>query len=408
MKELKTILKKSFLSLSAILVCASAFSQDKAYEKALDQLNELNYHKAHDILIKNIEKHPSHSPSLYQLGKIELEYDDKAKAKTYFSKVVSSNTNFVSEAHLELSRLELELNDTISALEHLDKSILIEASEDALYERALLKFKTHNYEGSISDISKALATNNEEAKYFILRGRAHIEEEKYNDAITDLDTAIILDSKIEDAYFFRAYCLYTLAHIPETNHKRDLLHRALEDYNMCVILDPKDELAFFDRGETHMALAELKPSNKHHYIEAISDFKAALALNPNNKEAMYNKATCNYRYGYVEKALEQFKLALEIDPNFSDALYQVGLLEYDNTEFKESLIHFNQLIEQEEEPHSDAYLYRGYVHLELGNTEEACEDWQYADSLDDVDPELHRELVHDMKKYCKKYIELEK
>lgn len=72
----------------------------------------------------------------------------------------------------------------------------------------------------------------------ILRARAFAAQQRWTDAIADLDRAITLDAKRVDAYVFRASAL----------RQNGVLDRAATDLNAALALDPQHPEALLERG----------------------------------------------------------------------------------------------------------------------------------------------------------------
>ena len=404
MKLISIISKRAILVVSVLLCSLTGLigQSEEKYKEALDHIASLDKHKAADIFNEILEKDPNHSPSIYQLGILEMEFGETESAVKRFKKVISLNKDFTSNAYFSISKINLEKGNSEEAFKQLNTAIEKDSSLfEAYFQRCKIHYKLKNYSQALSDINKAISLNDKDPDYFYNRGLIKVETDKYDEAIEDFSKVISQNKNIENAYFFRGYCYYKKGTNEKENHHRDNLNKALADYNTCLVLEKDDELAYFNRAETHMALARLTTGGNHHYIDAISDFKSAIELNPNNKEAHYNKAICNYKYGYEDQALAELESILAMDPNYKDALYQVALIKYEYQEFNTALELYNRLIELEDD-HADAFIYRGYTNFELKKKKEACLDWKKADELGD------KEAHKDLKKYCKKYVDLDK
>ena len=85
---------------------------------------------------------------------------------------------------------------------------------------------------------------------------------------------------MENAFFYRGFSYFQEGIDPKYHGHKALLHKALDDYNKCISLDKRDEAAFYNRGEVNMLLG--------HYVDAISDFKHSIIINPTNYDAHYN------------------------------------------------------------------------------------------------------------------------
>lgn len=78
--------------------------------------------------------------------------------------------------------------------------------------------------------------------------------------------------------------------------------------------------AYLERG-----FARQMSGDERMYQLAISDYDAALRLNPRLVYALYNKGNIYYNLGQFTSALDCYSSALRIDPDFGDALYNRGI-----------------------------------------------------------------------------------
>lgn len=91
------------------------------------------------------------------------------------------------------------------------------------------------------------------------------------------------------------------------------LDKAIEFY-------PEFTVAFMERAYAHQISGD-----QHQMPLAMSDYDAALKLNPRLTYAWFNKGNLYYGMGDYTSALDCYNHALEIDPNFGEALYNRGI-----------------------------------------------------------------------------------
>ena len=118
----------------------------------------------------------------------------------------------------------------------------------------------------IADYTTAIRLDPNDAVAYAKRGNAYGNLGKYNTAISDYTTAIRLDPNDASAYFNRGL-LYD-------DVKYELRDRksAIADYTTAIRLSPDWFTLYYKRGIAYAYLGE--------YISAISDFTAAIILNP--------------------------------------------------------------------------------------------------------------------------------
>ena len=373
-----------FFSLNTI----QAQDAETLYNEGLDKLKRLKKVEAKLLFTQAIEKDAKHAKSYYQRGTIHKHFNETEEALADFKKVTFLESDFKNEAHFEIGLIKVDQGDYKGSV--IDFSIVLNSdstNSKAYYLRGISNKLSNQYEVALLDFKSAIKhdTNNTDA--YFQKGTVEVETEKFNEAIETLTKTIQKSPKHAQAYFVRGISHFEEASRKEFDHKKSHLHSALSDFNKCLEIDEKIEPAYFDRGEVKMELRD--------YIGAIADFKKAIELKPNDLEAHYLKAICNYHYGYEDIATKEMKDIVNMDSTYANARYFIAERLYETQKYKEALVEFNKLFNIEE-PHADAYVFRGYTKFELGDKIGACADWTEASKLGD------KEAEHDLKKYCKK------
>ena len=381
----------------ALLICIIAstsfsniFAQDAEglYTQGLDQLKRLKRVEAKGTFSEAIKLDPKHAKSYYQRALIHKHFNETYNALEDFKQVTFIEADFKTEAHFEIGMIKVEKQDFKGAA--VDFSIVINedsTNSKAYYLRGNSNKLSKDYEVALIDFKKAIKYDSTNIDAFYEKGSIEYELGEFDEAINSFSTVITKEPNHALAYFFRGSANFEEASRKEFDHKKKHLHDALEDYSKALELDESLEEAYFDRGEVKMELKD--------YIGAISDFKKSVELKPNDLEAHYLKAICNYHYGYEDIANKEMLDILKMDSTYANAQYFIAEYLYEKQDYKQALIEFDKLFALET-PHADAYVFRGYTKFELGNTKGACADWTEAKKLGD------KEAEHDLHKYCNK------
>ncbi|MWA15692.1 tetratricopeptide repeat protein [Streptomyces sp. BA2] len=157
-------------------------------------------------------------------------------------------------------------------------------------------------------------------------------------------------------------------------HRRDGLHgQALADYTAALALNPDLPRAYAGRGNTHQAMRR--------YEEALADHSQAIRLAPNSSTHLVNRASAYYSLRRYEEALADLDHALGLDRHDTWALEFRGLLHHHMGHHQESLTDFNDAITVDP---WDAWAYaaRGDVHLTLGRHQSALADLDHSLALE--------------------------
>ena len=148
---------------------------------------------------------------------------------------------------------------------------------------------------------------------------------------------------------------------------------AIECYNKAIALDPEDAEAFYNRG--------LAYDKKGEFDLAIQDFDQAIALNPEDAKAFYNRGVAYNKKGEFDRAIEDFNQAIALNPEYAKAFYNRGLAYIDKGEFDRAIEDFDQAIALNPED-AKAFNNRGLAKRKIGQEKEAIQDFQEANKLD--------------------------
>ncbi|MBI4682007.1 MAG: tetratricopeptide repeat protein [Nitrospirae bacterium] len=79
--------------------------------------------------------------------------------------------------------------------------------------------------------------------------------------------------------------------------------------------------------------------------EAFIEFQKALALNPHNKEALYNLGYISSIFKKFPEAISYYKRALSIDPAYSEAINNLGVLYSETGNWDEAIKYFKAALD---------------------------------------------------------------
>jgi tetratricopeptide (TPR) repeat protein len=116
------------------------------------------------------------------------------------------------------------------------------------------------------------------------------------------------------------------------------------------------------------------------YEEAVDSFDQALALRPDDYEALLNRGADLNELGRYEEALASFHQAIQLQPEFHLTWYNQGIVQKRLGSYKEAVASFDQAIQLQPEFHLTWYN-QGIVQSLLGNYEEAITSFDQAVKL---------------------------
>lgn len=160
---------------------------------------------------------------------------------------------------------------------------------------------------AIEAYSRALAANDSQYNFqaYVKRGMACAKIGRFNQALTDSNTALSIRPDNIDAYSLRAYVLTAVGSRAQ----------AIEDYSRIIALNPNLSFAYWQRA---MLVYNEKSrfSIKHEdLLSALNDFSKVIDLEPNNAAAYKNRADIYHVLKEYDKALSDYNKAISLAPN---------------------------------------------------------------------------------------------
>ncbi len=298
------------------------------------------------------------------------------------------------------------------------------------YNEGIAYIQQGQYELAAASFNQCTDLDSTFAPAWTQLGRIFIEWGSMEAAMSYLDTALIYDPALGEAYFFQGYILYgadttgrdrslfNLAIVqgyanPWTYYFRGITRirdgmdqQALEDLNRAIELREDFALAYHERAGLKRRLGDFQGS--------LYDYQQALVHEPEFALAYNNMGSVKIQMGDYAGAIEDYSRALELDPGLFIALNNRGYARYYTEDTEGALMDFNAAItnsdqftyaqlnkasllagrgeldqalgildETLEEHPEDAVLYlnRGLIRELLGDPDGACSDWNQALAL---------------------------
>ncbi len=198
------------------------------------------------------------------------------------------------------------------------------------FEDAQKAFNEKQFKQAIKLLDEHLKVKSDDAKAYLLRGRAHANTQNVPQAIADATKSIELDPKTAGAYRYRGQWY---ARDAKTRDK------ALADFGKAIDLEPKVHWHRLDRGQLY-----LKGTNKPEYDKAFADFEVAVKLNAKSANAYVGRgqavmgkgaelgtfrrgdtvytSVIGYQPSALQTALPDFTKAIELNPKLVEARRQ--------------------------------------------------------------------------------------
>jgi tetratricopeptide (TPR) repeat protein len=196
----------------------------------------------------------------------------------------------------------------------------------------------------------------------IAEGSSAAQSKQYERAIFLFTEALQAnpDKKVACAtYFCRAFAY----------SEKGELDEALSDWTAAIQLNPKYAGVYVDRAIVY--------SKKRNYKLAIGDSTAAIQLNPNNANAYHNRGAYYYETGEFDKAIADLSEAIRFDPRSATTFDGRAQVYEDIEKIDKAMADYDRVIRITPKD-ADDYVVRGRAYFKKGNYKEALSAFEKA------------------------------
>lgn len=154
-------------------------------------------------------------------------------------------------------------------------------------------------------------------------------------------------------------------------------------FRLAMKSEPDNPVLYLERGNAYLYA--------NSFDSAYADYDRAIELNPEYKEAFYNKGLISYNQKQYTRGVTEVKQALEIDPGYTEAMLLLGDCFYYAGERDSALIWYNTAYQR---GYRSAGLSQmiAYVHDYKGDTQRAISFYKEALSYDTTITEVYSRL----------------
>jgi tetratricopeptide (TPR) repeat protein len=246
-------------------------------------------------------------------------------------------------------------------------SFSAEARVQIYSDRGWAYLHLKKYQEAISDFNSALQLKPDYAWAYGSRGLVYRALKNYQQAIADFDRAIELNPKYAWAYGSRGLTYHFL---------RDY-RRAIADSDRAIELNPQYIWAYGSRGRSYQALKE--------YQRAIADFDYVIEHNPLHAWAYEQRGRVYRKLRNYRLALADFGYIIELDSQYAWAYIHRGITYRMLKDYQQAIADFDYALDLE--PHNALiFAQRGFTYLWIGNKEQALRDYIHGWKVDEKFP----------------------
>jgi tetratricopeptide (TPR) repeat protein len=241
-----------------------------------------------------------------------------------------------------------------------------EPSAFAYASRSRAWFQDEHFDKALADAESALRLDPKSAVSYKCRGRVKLAMGNTRGAIDDLNAALEIDPKLATALNYRAQ-----AHLKAGSYER-----AIADATAAIGLDSSIMVAYSIRGR---ALAGVSS-----YERAVRDFSTLLATDPNYLPALNNRGNALLKLARYKECIGDYNKALAIEPR-ADLYYNRALARIHLSQPQPAIEDLTAAIQLDPQA-AAAYYHRATLYRSLGEKSKAAADLAESKRLREVRP----------------------
>lgn len=253
-------------------------------------------------LLRSLTIDPNNVDVLLYQGKLQIQSNELAEAKTSFLKVLE-NAPYNIEARLELAKYYSSLTNYQRGLDYVNEALQIDKQiAESYFVKGIIYRKAGNDSLAISSLQTAVELDPNHLNGFIYLGIIHGD---YGSELAKsfYRSALEIDPKNQQA-------LYNLAYFEQENDEYEF---ALSHYDELLAIDSTNFFAWYNKG--YIKLLYL-----NEYKEAIEHFSKALKHEPRYYQAYYNRGLAHEQLEEYEDARLDYQAALTLETNYDLAI----------------------------------------------------------------------------------------
>jgi tetratricopeptide (TPR) repeat protein len=233
----------------------------------------------------------------------------------------------------------------------------VKASPDYLELEAKTFTLTRDKDAAFADIAKAVQLAPQDYRYRFAQGQIFQSFNQQAPAIQAFLQADQLRPHVSDTFYFVGMSFFFLEDYT----------RATKHFNEALKLDANNDRALFMRGVCKMVSLKLE--------EAEADYKAAVALKPQNPFYHLHYGMLLSRMGDHNAAIEQVKIAENLDSSYPLTHYNLGHLYKETGDYGQAKLELETAVKLRPSL-SEAYYQLGTVYHHLGLEAKSQEAYQ--------------------------------
>ncbi|MEM8722078.1 MAG: tetratricopeptide repeat protein [Cyanobacteria bacterium P01_G01_bin.39] len=214
--------------------------------------------------------------------------------------------------------------------------------------------------------------NSDSAEAYCSRGAAFHYLEDYRSAKKDLNRAIDINPKYQQAYYY-----LTAADLSLENY-----HQAIENCDRAIEIDHRYSYAYLIKGKAYLGLNNFQAAIDNCDREAYPKGNRALELNHNLLEGCFIRGAAHCDSGDHQTAMFNFYRKSILEPSVGN-YYNLAAIQFTQGMYSDALKSFNSCLKSDNRL-KFAYYGRANIHFEFNNPELALQDFNTATDIEAI------------------------
>ena len=274
----------------------------------------------------------------YNLGIAYLEAGQYNRAIPEFESAIKLDPDFIG-AHCALCRAYLQQDELENAGIAITTALKLDANHqpalllrgmitDAYYDRGKTHLDDSGYTEAVAAFQKAIeldadlggssqGAGSEKTHIHVHLGAAYIGMKAYPQAIAALERALTQDADLVDAHYHLGY-----AYVEQGEHDKAIPH-----LDRAIVIAPHLKRAHYHLARAYRALGNLEAATNAltETLRLDPNYQPAHELAGTIKQAHYNRGITHLNSERYSEAITAFQNAITLDPDFATAHYNLGL-----------------------------------------------------------------------------------
>lgn len=338
---------------------------------------------------------------MVDIGRNAMYFDDYVLSIQYFNRAIKAKP-YLARPYFYRAIAKLNLDDFIGAESDASEALRINPYlTDAWEVRGVARQNSGKTAEAIEDYRHALSLLPQNRQITYNMAAALVDEKRYDEADSALSALLTRYPKFENGYLGRARLNLergdTIAAIADIDTTLKINPESFNGHTLRADVALRGGVTQRDTALYHLNRAiRLQPRLAGLYVNraylmylsddwfsAMSDYDTALAMDPLNEQALFNRGLLEIEAGAMDKALDDFTAVLKLDPENLHARYNRSVALAEKHRYDEAIADINHVIDADPSFPS-GYWMRSDYNRARGNHKDAAADRKRAMALTDA------------------------